>query len=317
MGLTAEQHAQRRTLITASDVASIVGVNPWSSAHDVYMAKTSDDPPWAGNFRTRKGEALEPLGIAWAAEHLAPLVVRPAGTVTLTHPILTWLGATPDALVFARIATPGDPVLRAADKPSAVVEVKTAGPRTSADWDDADGAPVVPDYYAIQVAVQMIVTVTKRAHVVAMLDTEDEPRMYEMEHDEELATEILETCDDFRRRHLEPRVPPPVDGSDGARRMVRRLFRRATSAAMVQATPDAEDVARAYLHAKAQAAKYKDDMAVCEAHMCSLIGDARGLVGDGWRAVWSNVEAGWVERFERKAHRRFDLRPVTRKEPTP
>lgn len=299
MSLTPEQLEQRKRLITATDAAAICGVSPFATAHDVYAQKLGLVPPLVQNFAMRRGHAMEALGVEWLAEAHAPLIVERSGDVTRTHPVMTWLGATPDALVFE---VPGA-------KPIAVGEVKTAGVRAAAAWDDDIGDPCIPEQYLVQIQVQLTVVGVKRALVVGMLATEDEPRIYEVEHEPDLESAILEACDDFRRNHLEPRIPPPNDGSEAAGRLIKALFPRPTRD-MLHAGADAEALAERFLEAKEREAEAREEAKRLEAVMCAQIGEHEGISGAGWRALWGYREEAEVKAYVRKAHRVFDLRRV-------
>ncbi len=306
VSLSPESLALRRTLITATDASAICGVNPWRTAHDVYVDKVCDDgEPRRETFRMRKGNYLEQLGIEWLREEVSPFGVQACGDTTRVHPILTWLGATPDAIVLD------------VDAHYAVGEIKTAGLGTAADWDDEDGDPIVPDYYAVQVAVQMGVVGVSRAYVVAMLDTEPEPRLYEVAHDEDLWLAIVEQCQRFREDHVLARVAPDVDGSEASRRMLRALFKRERTSDLIAAGPDAEALARAYFEAKRVADEADARKKEAEAKLCALIGEAKGVRGDGWRAAWSYVDPQEVAAYTRAGYRRFDMRAIKAKEKRP
>ena len=47
--------------ITASEVSTILGVNPYKSAFTLYHEKVGELPYFEGNISTRAGHALEPL----------------------------------------------------------------------------------------------------------------------------------------------------------------------------------------------------------------------------------------------------------------
>lgn len=297
--LTPAQIEQRRTLITATDASAICAVNPWRTVHDVFAEKTMGivNPE---TYRMRRGNALERLGLELAAEHFG-VEVRP-NAETSVHAILTWLGATADGL-----ATTGG-------KLCAVAEVKCVGPRVSQHWDDDAGEPIVPDYVATQAQIQMTVKRVKLAYVVAMLDVEDEPRFYAVEHEPDLETAILESCDRFRRVHLEPRVPPSLDGSESAYQMVRSIFPRPRRAELLPASQDMSELAVNYLAAQRAEAEAKAAKQAVAAQMCAAIGEHEGMYGPGWRALWKYREATRVEAYERAGYRSFDLCEVKAKE---
>ena len=52
--------AERRQRIGATDVSAIMGVNPYSTAYDVWLDKTGKLEPWDGNDATSIGNILEP-----------------------------------------------------------------------------------------------------------------------------------------------------------------------------------------------------------------------------------------------------------------
>lgn len=65
MALTDKQLALRQQSIGASDVSSILGISPWSSAADVYIQKTQQLEPFE-NAAMEAGHMLEPVVVDWA-----------------------------------------------------------------------------------------------------------------------------------------------------------------------------------------------------------------------------------------------------------
>lgn len=297
MSLTPEQIEQRKGLITASEAAAVLGLNPWKTRHQYWAEKTGESPPFRGNFKTRRGHAVEPLLLEWLGEQRAPLVVKPSGDVTMTHPILTWLGATPDALIF----DPRDLV-----RPIGIGEAKSTG--MVGDWTDEDGEPKVPDYYHPQVVVQMAVAKVDRALVVAeILDPrEKEPWIIEVERDAELEAIVLEALDSFRRLYIETRTPPPL-GDDSGYSDIAACFRRVRRAEVLPALPADDELARAYLDAVHQRKLAEEWAEKTKAALCARIGDAEGIGGDTWRATWKERAESTVS-YTKKAYRHFDLR---------
>lgn len=297
MALTTEQLAQRKQILTASDVAAVCGLSPWRTPYDVYADKVGDSAPWGGNWKTRRGETIEPLLIAWLAEQKAPLTVRPAGATTLVHRHIPWLGATPDALVYD-----GGTCV-------AVGEAKSSG--SVEDWTDEGGDPQVPDYYYVQVLVQMAVCAVPRAFVVAEIlgGYHGEPEIIEVERDEETLGAVLAECERFWIDHVVARKPPAPDGSPAAQRMLSALYPRHTRD-MIDATPELEKLGQEYLAAAAAEAEATAEKKRLQAALCSAIGAHEGVRGDGWRALWTEREATEIAAYTRKAYRAFDLRAV-------
>lgn len=302
MSLSPEQLEQRRHLITASDAAAILGLLPFKdarTAHHVFAEKVGLAPPWEGNWRTRRGEAVEPALLAWLGEKSAPLTLKPSGGTTLTHPILTWLGATPDALMYD-----GEQLV-------AVGEAKSTG--YAQDWVDEYGADVVPDYYQVQLIVQMAVVRVPAARVVVEVLGEDEPRVlqYARNEDDELA--ILEELERFHRDHIVARVPPPMD--DATYRQVAAVYRRPTSDNYTIWTEHAEREAQRYLKASAIEKRAKAEAGKAKAQLCALIAENEGIVGPTWRATWKERAAqSYV--VNKPAYRHFNLGRVRAKKGT-
>jgi putative phage-type endonuclease len=59
-----EWYAKRRTRITASEAASVLGENPYETATDVLFKKFGLGKPFTGNIATRYGQQHEPTAIA-------------------------------------------------------------------------------------------------------------------------------------------------------------------------------------------------------------------------------------------------------------
>lgn len=76
---TPEWHALRKTKITATDSAIIMGVNPWKTRTQLYYEKLSNEPPMAPNARMQRGIDLEPVArdlfILQYGIHVEPKVV--------------------------------------------------------------------------------------------------------------------------------------------------------------------------------------------------------------------------------------------------
>lgn len=292
--LTAEQLEQRRSLLTASDAAAVLGLSPWRTPHDVWAEKTGRAEPWKGNWKTRRGEAIEPLLIDWLGEKSAPLVVRPAGATTLVHPVLSWLGATPDALLFED----------GADRPVAVGEAKSTGMKD--EWLDENENPQVPDYYATQLIVLLAVCRVPRARVAVEILGESEPWIipYERNEDDELA--VLEALERFHRDHILTGEPPSLE--DATYRQVARVFSWMKRPHQIGTTPEADALAARYLKAKAVETKAHEAAELAKTELCKIIGDNEGITAPTWRATWKYVPPTPVPAHERTGYRRFDLR---------
>lgn len=97
MALTNEQLAFRRTGITATDIAALLGLDEYRTAWQVQQEKRGEGT-FKGNLFTRAGAALEPVIAEQYAEDNAGVVLHAGATVS--HPEHPRLIATPDYLVL-------------------------------------------------------------------------------------------------------------------------------------------------------------------------------------------------------------------------
>lgn len=295
--LTPEQLAMRKTMLTATDLVKLAGVHPLGrGAHDVYTDKVGDaHEEVASETAATIGNRLEPIALGMLAEKIGRVITR---GVTERHPILTWLGATPDGNVLAE---PGGSRI-------AVAEAKAVGFRLAHHWTDADDG--LPEYVQIQVQAQMIVTRTRAAHVVAIVGTE--LRTYEVEHDDDLAGALLTLGERFWTRHVLARVAPTPDGSESARKMLLAAWPR-HRAELLPADAYAEDWASEYLAAKAAEEEARSRKERAQQLLCARIADAEGIAGKGWKATWKATAPVEVRGFTRAASRTFRFSQVKAK----
>ena len=150
MPITAEQRAARVKCIGSSDMASILGVNPWRSAYDLWLDKKGLVEREPDDESRRLGTALENAALDEAELRLGSLDRNVFAELPEIH-----LGANVDA------------ILRASGEP---VEAKTsgiAGPLYG-QWGE-EGTDQVPDMYVIQAHVHMMCTKKEVCHLLALL----------------------------------------------------------------------------------------------------------------------------------------------------
>lgn len=131
-----EWHKKRRRTIGASEVASILGINPYGgTARTVYLEKKGEAPPWQGSEATWWGNCAEPI---IAREFGRRMERRVESVGAVVHPRLPYFVCTPDFKI------PGLPCL---------VQIKT---RSS--WAKGWGKPgtdQVPPHYVVQLMAEM------------------------------------------------------------------------------------------------------------------------------------------------------------------
>lgn len=128
---------ERRNAIGASDVAAILGLNPYASAWDVWASKRGIVEDWEGNEATDLGNKFEKVILDVAEERLGTLVRNKR----IKHPTLP-IASTCDAISW---------------NTQEPVEAKTAGlvgPLVG-EWGPED-SDIVPENYLVQVHTQLL-----------------------------------------------------------------------------------------------------------------------------------------------------------------
>lgn len=264
--------------ISASKVASIMGLNPWTSRFTLWhrMAGNIVEPQ---TDATRRGHYLEPAILAWLGDqHDGDDMTLWSRAETYRHPVHEWATATPDAMY-----TCGD-----ADE-DRVVEVKSSA--VSDEW-GAAGTDEIPPGYRAQVQWQMFVTGVRTTHVAVLLPFL-EFREYVVEYDEAYAAVLFDAAVEFRASLAEGRQPP-LDGADDTYRTVRALH------------PDIEDVdaeitleaTERWLTSRAWVAQWQEIEARDRAEVVMQMGSAHYATCNGWKLGDRRAKSGGVPYFQ-------------------
>jgi len=295
--LTAAQRAIRRSGITASDVRALVGEDPYGrTAHDVYVSKVHEEEPLAESEAMALGNELEPIILRRLARKIGLyLLRRDPDTLTVRHRVHVTHVATPDAFL----------AMTAVHGVEALGEVKAVGLHNAHDW--GPSGEELPDWVTIQATWQAYVADVPLVHVGALIGTD--VRVYRVVPDPELVAVLVEAADRHWTDHVVPRLPPPVDGSEGARRMLRARWPRERLDVLRAGAP-AEALARRYFEASRSKASAEAAAELARQQLMELVGEHAGIVGDGWRLNLKWQEPCVVAASRRNGFRRFDLRAV-------
>lgn len=187
----------RKNGVGGSDVASIMGINKYSSPLNVWLVKTGREPSpdLSDNEAVEWGNRLEDVvAEKFADEHPELKVYRRNATlVSIERP---WAFANLDRWVTDGKGNVG------------ILEVKTVGMRRAADWDNG-----VPLYYLTQVNHYMSVTGYQYAWVAVLIGGQ-EFREYYIGRDEEDIATINNYVDTFWHDFVETDTAPALIGND-------------------------------------------------------------------------------------------------------
>jgi len=239
--------ARGGTRIGASEAAVVLGVSRYRTPWDLWEQRQPGAVQPAETEEQAGGHVEEPLVLERYQRILqrqgsAARVLRPAealgvvGEVVIRHPVHEWATCTPDAMkVDDWVGWAGwhwaftDGGLRVDQ--GGLAEAKSS--RIWEGWGESgqelyppnDGtAWPAPVDYVIQCYYQLEVTGLPYCDLVVQMPHFWDVRWYRFHRDPVLQAALLEQVGAWRERHLVRGEPPPVDGSDGCGRYLRRAF---------------------------------------------------------------------------------------------
>lgn len=250
-----------RTAVTASEIATVLGISPWGSPFNLFHLKRGTITDDYEDDVLSLGRHLEPwVADRWAADH--PDVEMGLGGLfaSVERP---WQMATPD-----RLLDMPDEDGRYGD---GVLEIKTSG--TYDGWGD-DGTDEIPPYYRAQVLWQLDTLDLRIGHVTCLFLASRQRRDYVIEYDEGDVKLMRDAARDFLAL-VEEGTAPPIDHLPATAQALKQLH--------ADFDPDAEaevpkDLAVDYRLAKASL----DD---AQAHYDLLTNQVRAAMGDAKTAM--------------------------------
>ncbi len=278
--LSDDQKKMRLTGIGGSEIGSVVGMNPYATGLDVYRAKVEGYQVEV-TAPMERGIFLEEGCIKWYA-HRTGATVRQVGTIRDPgNPIVM---STPDGLA-------------AHQHEEIDLSIKVPGPYVREQWGEP-GTDEIPDAYNIQVQWELIplgiIYGIRRAHVAAPLD--GDLAIFHVDADAELQGFLIQEAEKFWRDHVTAKVPPPLDGSESSSRWLADRFPK-NNGTIITATPDADALAKSLQAAREARVLAEEKEEKAKADLKALIGDADGIQGTGWRALWKlakgSIKVDW------------------------
>lgn len=291
--------SERRLGIGASDMAAILGASgTYRSAYEVWLAKTGRDVEDESSKPLdlfEVGNALEPA-LCLYGERLAkglgsgdspaghqPAFVRHPDGVVQGHPDWRVGRAVVEAKVIVHGAAPPVGKLQ--------WEMQC---RTYLALLDCDFAVLpmldVPQQMSTEAVGLLHRLRDDPAAMLVALESAKWARLSHLVYRRDLRVEaaMLERASAWWARHVEADVPPPVDGSKGARdHLLSQHPGPEKDQRVVRRADELEELARAYAEAHEAENAAKAMKAEVGQRLMEAIGDDYGVRGTGWRATWS------------------------------
>lgn len=211
----AEWLAARRAGITASEIAIVMGLSPYSSPYALYHQKLGVLPEQDETDAMALGKHME----SWVAAKFEDLHkefnLSGDGRGLYAHSERPWQMATPDRLVAEYDDYNQQPI--------AVLECKIDG--GSDEWGE-DGSDQIPVHYRAQVLWQMDVMGVSTGFVACLLWSRRQVRVYEITYDSQAEDDLdlmKNEADSFLAR-LRVGNPPEIDWRPATADALKRLY---------------------------------------------------------------------------------------------
>lgn len=202
----------RKKGITGTDAGAITGLNPYSSAFQVYQDKTTDVIEEFDSERLRQGRDMEEY-VAHRFEEATGKKVHRANAIYQNedHPIML--------ADFDRIIT-GE---------KAGLECKTVSPYSSDKWDDDS----IPLHYQMQCQHYLAVSGFDCWYICALIFGE-KLIIHKIERDEDLINDLITIEENFWNNHILAGVMPDPDGSDSCSDAIAKLYQKSEAGKTIQ-----------------------------------------------------------------------------------
>jgi putative phage-type endonuclease len=206
----------RQPGIGASEIAIVLGMNPWKSPLALYAEKVNPIVEQEDREMFELAHEIEPL-IAQRFAMKTGLGVEPDGRL-LRSKDHSWMLATPDYQYFDSITneTLLKDITVILENPHPL-ELKSSGELKESDW--VNGCP---EYYLPQVNQQMLVLGVDRAAIAVRFGNKKQMHAF-VDRDETLCRKIIYAGEKFWQM-VQDKNPPAPDGTDSSKQALNALY---------------------------------------------------------------------------------------------
>ncbi len=266
-GVSSQEWLQlRKSGIGGSDAGAICGVNPYSSAMQVFRDKTGTEVKELDNEAIRIGHDLEDY-VARRFMEATGLKVRKSNFMyrSTEHPFMI---ADVDRLVVGE---------------DAGLECKTASAYSADKWADGN----IPLHYIMQCYHYMAVT-GKRTWYIAAVILGREFTYRKLEWDDGLVSRLTEIETDFWVNHVAKGIMPPPDGSKACDDVLRQYFPTAGKRSAVKLAGFDEKLDRRE-EILGFIKELQEEQKQIEQEVKLFMRDNECASSERYRVIWSNI----------------------------
>ena len=265
MSLTEAQLEERRTGVGGSDAATVLGINPFTTAYELYLDKLGEAPPEDPNFLKEArywGSVLEQPVCDRYAEETGFKVQRANQLIrSKEHPHMI---ANIDRKVVGEDRKIG-------------FEAKTAA--RPEGWGDA-GSDEIPPYIMCQVQHYLAVTGYDCWDLAVLIGNRDY-RMYRINPIEKIISDLIDAEEEFWDRVQAKAAPEPQWQSAATTRLIKNLY-PGTNGQVVELPDVSQKYQDVLKDAQEQAKIFSGVIDGCKNRIAMLMGEAAvGVMPDG------------------------------------
>lgn len=193
---------ERKKGIGGSDASAILGFNPWKSAFELYIDKTSEHVEEIDNEAIHFGNVLEDIVAEEFTRRTGKKVRR--RNQTFVHKEHDFMIANIDRDVVGE---------------RALLECKTTNAFNSDAWEGDN----IPPAYICQIQHYMAVLDYEKAYIAVLIGGQKFV-WKEVERDDEFIALMIEQERYFWEEHVKKEVPPEIDGSPSASELLNKMY---------------------------------------------------------------------------------------------
>lgn len=255
----------RRTGVSGSDAAAILGLDRYKSPFDVYADKLGLKQEQPDNEAMRQGRDLENYVVLRFMEATGKKVRRK--NAILQHPEHPWMIANVDRLVVGE---------------SAGLECKTTSVLNKSKFKQGE----YPDNYYVQCMHYLAVTGLKKWYLAVLVLNKDF-HVFEIERDEDEIQALIEAEKHFWHEHVLKQIPPAFDGSEAASECIKAMYPEAR-AGEIRPLYGMEDKLIEYLTLSAQIKDLEVQQAKLKQEIQAAMETAEEGRATGYIVTWKN-----------------------------
>lgn len=192
----------RNKTIGGSDSATIVGMNPYQSAYNLWAIKTNKVPEFEGNLATEVGTYLE--------DFVAKLFEKESGKKVRRKNAIIYNDAYP----FAHAN-----VDRMIVDEDALLEIKTTDSMNLKKFKNGE----FPDRFYVQIMHYLAVTGKQKGYLAVLIGNK-EFKWFEVERDEGEIDALMKSEADFWNGHVLAGIPPMADGTESTSKTISTIY---------------------------------------------------------------------------------------------